>query len=677
MGHTNESKISYYGKFEFKEDEGEFYSKGFVATTHPDRASEGSKKGDILTKGAISSIVEQINSRKGMLADYASYRHDWIKEKNPELPIVGRAIEAEVRELPNGHFGAWVETHHNKTHPQFENIKYEVQNGYLPGYSIEFVAGDSSEVNLPDGTYRMVDELDLKGFGLANGRLIANPQAMIADFGYKEIIEAKDKNKKNETKEVHKMSEDEIKQPEVNAPAEEKKEELVKEEPKVEEKKEEIDAKELADFKKFKEMQVKEKKSAEFKEMFQSALKEVMPEMKVPSNDIEVKEAHGSIEFKEWKEMVSDEKISVKEAFYRATKLAEKNGAIQRWGYGKTAFASNMDFKTSGIYGERIEMKALETDTNKSSDTDYLQSAAELSDIYAPAITKMLNLKTTFYGLIPKESWAGRESISWRAENVANASGGFYFEGGAITKGNTTRQKLREEFKYFSIGVQVTGQMIESAKSGVGDIYQIELEAATRKALSQMNAALFAEKGAFTDEEFLGLEYVADSTGNTVLYGLTRSATNLLGASGSEYNATSSAPISKAYLRTAVRTLEVNGADRNTLIYVCNPVQRDLILSLLDDAQRFASTMPRAGFEGMPTFDGIPIHADKDCNNDDVYCVSFSPDYGVAMAVQKPLTYEDLAKSDDSKSGFLKFYGNMYVKAPKKAVYMLQGLATS
>ena len=77
--------------------------------------------------------------------------------------------------------------------------------------------------------------------------------------------------------------------------------------------------------------------------------------------------------------------------------------------------------------------------------------------------------------------------------------------------------------------------MIESARSGVGDVFQAEVESATRALLSTMNVDLFAENGAFTATQFLGLEYIADSTGNTTLYGLTRSTTNLLGASGSEF----------------------------------------------------------------------------------------------------------------------------------------------
>ena len=644
-------------QIEFKEENGEFYSYGFVATTHPDRAAQGKYKGDVLTKHAVSSIVTQINQRKELMADLASLQHDWVKENNPSMSPVGRAVMAELKEIDKLHYGAWVKTHHDKTYPQFEDVKYKVLNGYLPGYSIEYVPTATKEINLPEGNYRLIDSLEMKGYGFACGRLIANPKAVIEGYEYKEIQQLSHipvltkedtslSHKKKELKEVKKMEQTESASMQ-------------------------IDVKEYEAFKAFLDVQSKEKKKEEIKIM----LKEAMAEL-VPSNKVQVKESDASpmaasVEFKEWTEIQTKE-LSVKEAFSRATAFANKVGAFSRVSTGKP-----YEFKTSGAFGNKIEMKStLQTGTNQSTDTDYLQSAAELSDIYAPAVLAMLNQKTTLFGLLPKESWAGREAISWRAENVANASVGAYAEGAAISKGVTTRQKLREEFKFYKVGVQVTGQMIESAKSGIGDIFQIEIEAASRALLSHMNSKLFGISGAFTDADFLGLEYIADSSSYTTLYGLTRSTTNLLGASGSEFSAQAGARISKATLRTAIRTLEVNGADRGNLIFACHPLQRDIILSLLDDAQRFASTMPRAGFEGMPTFDGIPIHADKDANNDDVFCVNLGPD-GVALAVQVPVTYQELAVTDDSRSGFLKFYGNMYAKAPKRSVYQVQGVATA
>ena len=661
-----EFHFSEFSKINFKEEEGEFYSQGFVATTHPDRAAEKDRKGDILTKNAISSIVEQINSRKGLMADLASYRHDWVKDKDPNLPPVGRAVKAEVRQLPDGHYGAWIETHHSKTHPNFDSIKYEVENGYLPGYSIEYEAKKSNDVLLPQGKFRMIDDLDIMGYGLANGRLIANTQAIIEGTMYKEIYQLKEGNKMENIKELP--------------------DSVITEKVSTKEMSEQVsvEVKEYERFKKFLDMEAKELQKESLRAMVKEALSSVMPEMKVRLNDsMDFKGIASSVEYKEWKEIVSNN-VSAKEAMRRATKLATKTGAFDRWWTGTSHNVANrISWEPAGRNGEKIqikeiELKALQVGTNQSADTDYLQNAAELSDIYSPAITLMINQEVNYWNLLPKEDFSGREAISWRAENVANASAAAVAEGAAVNRGETTRQKLREEFKYYNIGFQVTGQMIEAAKSGIGDVFQAEVEAGTRRLLDLMDTDLFAENGAFADLPFLGLEYISDSAGNATLYGLARAAGNLLGNAGSNYSAQAGAAISKATLRTAIRTLEIEGAStaRSSFVFVCHPLQRDMILALLDDAQRFLSTSARAGFEGQPSFDGVPIFVDANANTDDIFLCNFGRN-GLRMGVQVPVRFEDLAKVDDSRSGFLKFYGNQYALAPRQAVYMIQGLATA
>jgi len=162
----------------FKEEKGEFYSEGFIATTHQD------KEGDILSEHAIHTIVDQINNPHTPDAGVASDRHDWIKEQNPDLPIAGRAISADVRDTGDGHTGAYVKTHHHKFHPEFDEIKYNVEHDYYPGYSIEFETLADHEVE----NGRVIDDLNLAGYGFANARLIANPYAEIVASGYKEMM---------------------------------------------------------------------------------------------------------------------------------------------------------------------------------------------------------------------------------------------------------------------------------------------------------------------------------------------------------------------------------------------------------------------------------------------------------------------------------------------------------
>jgi len=251
-----EANILYsHQKISFKEEGEEFYSEGFVATTHKDR------DGDILSKNAISKIVESINNQFNPSAGAASNRHDWIKQGDENLPLAGMAISAEERQTEDGFTGAYIKTHHHKFHPEFDQIKYNVEHGYYPGYSIEFETLESHEVE----DARIIDDLDLVGYGFANMRMIANPHAAIDSFGYKEMIsikalhhpaedkkraeeeEKKKKKKKKNKKGDNKMSEhkDEKEIKEEDTSTEEKEEE------KEEEKKEDTEEKEVEEQKEY------------------------------------------------------------------------------------------------------------------------------------------------------------------------------------------------------------------------------------------------------------------------------------------------------------------------------------------------------------------------------------------------------------------------------------------
>ena len=122
-----------------------------------------------------------------------------------------------------------------------------------------------------------------------------------------------------------------------------------------------------------------------------------------------------------------------------------------------------------------------------------------------------------------------------------------------------------------------------------------------------------------------------------------------------------------------IRTPEKNGANRGQMIFACDQIQRDKILGLLDPAQRFNNTSARAGFEGMPMFDGIPNHADDQCDDGFIYALPMDSYYAAVLVAP---TFEDLAKTDDSKKGFVKTYFAVVCENPNW-VYKVTGLATT
>ena len=184
-----------YGSLEIKEEEKDFHVSGWVATSHPDRAAseDGKYAGDIIPKSTLTKIVDQINNRSKPEAGAGSYRHDWIKLRDPSLPLAGAVTApATLKQTSDGEWGAWIDTVVSKTHPKSKDIISEIQQSIIPGFSIEYNAKQAVPTQKEGKLYRTLLDVDMKGWGFANRRMIANPQAQIVDFGYKERADSFD-----------------------------------------------------------------------------------------------------------------------------------------------------------------------------------------------------------------------------------------------------------------------------------------------------------------------------------------------------------------------------------------------------------------------------------------------------------------------------------------------------
>lgn len=203
---TKETTHQYtFSPISVKEEDGEFYSEGFIATTHPDRVQDSKKGcvGEILSVDVLKQIVKFINDGVATIKGIGSTRtvskqHDWITHKDASMEPAGMAVPpAELREMDGGNFGVFVKTHHNKEHPDYESIIYRVKNGYYPGYSIEYEPDADSIVNHEGQRFRFIKSIkNFVGYAFASARKIANPMALISSFSYKEIEEkANDEDK--------------------------------------------------------------------------------------------------------------------------------------------------------------------------------------------------------------------------------------------------------------------------------------------------------------------------------------------------------------------------------------------------------------------------------------------------------------------------------------------------
>ena len=675
---SKERKYSLLG-IKLKEEEGEFYSEGFIATTHPDRAADESigVDGDILSKQSCQQIVDFINSGVATVEGVGSTRtvslqHDWIKEGNPNKEPAGIVVPpAELKEMEDGHYGVWVKVHHNKAHPEFEDIKYKVQNGYLPGYSIEYVPGESSKVNFEGKIYRFLKTItNYVGHAFASARLIANPAALITSMGYKELEEIANKDNKSEE---NNMSEEEIKpsepvieepkaEPVVEEPA------PVVEEPKVEEVKEEPV---------IEEPEVKEIKleTPSIKEIVAKEVSEALDSLKVESKVMNNKgEAPMNINIKQLNDaLVKGELVSAKEAsqaYAEETDILYK--AVGDPASYTTGFKMNLNVKCVGK-GLKISPGFQTKDTLVIGDnaSSYTQQNVELADVFAPGIIDTFNNQTNLFGFLKKEQHVGGEYCQWKMVTNKNPNSSDTFVSRTdvtVTKNFSSKLNYRTPLKIARRGVSVSDFINRYSARSLPDLFMLELDLQMTEMMNDVNAALFAEVADGTGNSPLGLEAVADSAGNTTLYGLSRSTANRLApdAAGNTYTAVGGA-ITEAAIRLKMTNLEVQGTKFGDIAIVTSPTVRDFLFNLLDGNRRWNTTEASFGFNkaNVPSYDGIPIIVDSDCNADGLYIIDTSAQ-GDVIVVGMPPQIVQLAKVGAAVEAYVQMdFAHVY-KQPRR-----------
>ena len=677
---SKESLFSNVIGLEIKEtDSGDLICKGYIATTHLDSGFYDEKRSlyikDQILKEKLDSWETEINSAIPR-ANKVSVHHN----RQPHVAGVGVKGTARVDALPGGEYGLYVETLVDKTREDYDDIKYRIEKGFLDSFSIEFMTRDPATGEYYEGIEeKLVGDSIIRTLGtgaqLEGWTLASQPMNEHAVM-MKEVLKFKEEYPMEENK-IESKEEEVVETEEVKTSVEEPKSEP-KAEAVVEEAKETVsdeDMKILAEAKEAKVIESKEKEFVEIKERlfgeFKEELKketvEVKTKMNTNNDNIESKE------LKEYKEVFSKD-TSIEKQYAVAGKMAD---SLNLHYEGKETPATRRDFKNFSTDGTKLEMKGLGMTTNQNSDTDYLQSTAELSDVYDPVIYNTLNESITTWSLLAKDDFSakGNNQVQFVVKYGANATAAAY-TGNAITTGYTQRLNLQTKFKKYQVGVEVDGDLIAAARGGpIGDVFSTEVRDSAETLASVMNQAIFVEVGLETAAGIIGLPYLADVTGNGTLYNLTRSSYDFMdGNSAATYINASSADISLKLLRQAKRQSIVNAkSNLGDLIFVCNETQGDKFRGIYDSIQRTTPTSSRFGFEGRPEFDGIPIFEDKDCKSASWFLVNLKTGYRAAIWV--PPTLEMLGKDADSMKGFIKSYFCTYSKHPNQIVE-IYGCAT-
>lgn len=679
--------------YETKEIDGYLVKSGYIATTHLDSGFYDSERDiyvrDRISKETLDKWSEEINSGNPR-ANKMSINHN----RQPHVAGVMKKGSARVDQLPDGEWGLYVDTIVDKTRDDFDDTKTRFDNGTLDSFSIEFHTKDPfTGEYLPGAVFEQftggsgVIRTLLPGSVLDGATYASQPMNEYAVM-LKEVLESKKKisfnnEKSNISAEKFKEETPMAEQKEETIPVQEEKKEKVAAAPKEEKKemKNVISSDEMARFEKFKEFEAKEARKQEVKELVAEIKNELVEELKeiMPEKKGMVNKNFESKEYEKFKEAVkTGSEADINSQFSIAGKMVDafsiyehKERSVewkQRAGLYSEKFSTN---------GTKLEYKGLGLTTNANSDTDYLLSSAEFSDAFDPVIYNYLNQSKVAWSILQKDDYSnkGNDKVQFTLKTAANATAAAY-TGNAITTGNVSRLKYETKFKKYQVGVEVDGDAIAAARGGpIGDLYAREVSDSSEDLLEVMNTALFAEVGLETASGVIGFEYITDSAGNTTLYNLTRSATNRLSpdSAGDTYINGNSVKVSKANLRSAIRQAKKEGAKVQNLVFITSFEQEDMIRSIYDDAQRLVPTSQRFGFEGMMTFDGIPVFGDKACNTDDIFLVDLETH---RIAIWVPPTMEMLGKDSDSEKGFIKSYWCTYNRAPRRMV-QIYGNATS
>lgn len=295
----------------------------------------------------------------------------------------------------------------------------------------------------------------------------------------------------------------------------------------------------------------------------------------------------------------------------------------------------------------------------------------ELQDIYDSAIQTTLNEMSTFYRIVNKVQNKG-DYASYTVRSGRNPSIGSGGELPPVTSGFSGRKKLTTVIKKQYAFPEVTDfEIAAQATAGISpvDIYTQEVQNATVDLLSTpttgVNAQLFSSGLGNGGLDIQGIKaWVDDAAGTlstvTTIAGLPRAAAGNEFLNAGFFN-TAAEAIGVARLRQAIAALQVAGGNLNRTIIVTTPALKNRILDTMMTGQRY-TTETKFGFGVMelPTFDDLPIYADKDCESGKIYMLDMSV---VEMRLLKDFFYQDMAKTATTRKGMVAMFGELVVKA--------------
>uniref|UniRef100_A0A6M3IJN6 Putative capsid protein n=1 Tax=viral metagenome TaxID=1070528 RepID=A0A6M3IJN6_9ZZZZ len=332
------------------------------------------------------------------------------------------------------------------------------------------------------------------------------------------------------------------------------------------------------------------------------------------------------------------------------------------------------------MLGHGIDYKEWSGAWEKKTLTSTTNSGVEFQDLVDRRIEEIFNNQVSLFNLVSHEQNIGK-SAYWDARTARNSVAGSNSESGDVTSSYSTRIQFNLPIRINTAVVEVTdfaetAHLSEGANAvGMASLFEQELNDSMVDLLAKpytdantkmgINAQIFRDGTGNGSLDMHGLSYWVDDSSSTrssvtTVAGQTRSSyENLYVASGS-FDSTTEA-LTEADLRAVIESCETEGANRSTMALVTTHALRGKIFDMMSAGERYLTTEAKFGFltVPLPTFDGIPIYADKDCPSG----VSFVLDMATfRLRELKPMHFEPLAKTAMTQKGIVKYFANLICK---------------
>jgi hypothetical protein len=295
-----------------------------------------------------------------------------------------------------------------------------------------------------------------------------------------------------------------------------------------------------------------------------------------------------------------------------------------------------------------------------------------------PEIVDLTRRATPLVELIPRVTNYGRTADYNQITSIS--SGAFVPEDSALSDQNDSYTRRSVTIKYLVSVGRVTGPMFAASKqylSSGGYVDALSLEVKNKTlALKRLEEAAILLGDATTDwTEPVNSSTITAAYSFDGLYNLITGANAsglALGGSSTYLTDMAGAAISIPKIREVIRKCRTAGGEPNLI--VTDYATYDAIKALIQDELRYVGTQTIAWGITTVSFEGLPIIASRFLSTTagtgamvpstgrSLFCLDTNV---IEMRVLQDVSYEELAKTNDSIKFFLKCYECLLVKAPQ------------